>query len=394
MQTKTLLSALLCLLFVGSAAAQTSTSQTSTTQRQGTIGRTARAAAAQTHIPSGTNMSVRVNETLNSETSQAGDRFTGTLTEDMMVDGMVVFPRGSEVAGRVISATPSGRLSSSGVLELTLNTIRQGNSYANISTTPFEVKGESHTKSNTTKIGGGAAIGAVIGAIAGGGKGAAIGAGVGAAAGAGTAAATGKKEAKVESEAVLRFVTSSTSSVAVGTVSQQRDGRTVYNEGDYRDEVRREDDPPVLTRRDRGNNTTTSNTTGQTNSNQSGTMTTNSDGTTSCNCSYDSQLFTARDRRVISSCLKATRGALPMSNARSTITRSVRAQLVKGNTLPAEVQDRVRSLPLSCVNQLQDLPNELERVVFERDVLLIDGQNRILDMFSVSASAASTSTVR
>lgn len=121
-------------------------------------------------------------------------------------------------------------------------------------------------------------------------------------------------------------------------------------------------------------------------------MTNNQDGATTSNCSYDSQLFTARDRRVISSCLKATRGALPLSTARSTITRSVRSQLVKGNTLPFEIQERVRSLPLSCVNQLPDLPNELERVVFERDVLLIDGQNRILDMFSISASAASSTT--
>lgn len=43
-------------------------------------------------------------------------------------------------------------------------------------------RGKSHTKSNATKIGGGAGAGAVIGALAGGGKGAAIGAGADAAA--------------------------------------------------------------------------------------------------------------------------------------------------------------------------------------------------------------------
>ena len=79
---------------------------------------------------------------------------------------------------------------------------------------PLVIKGESHSKSNVTKIGGGAALGAVIGAIAGGGKGAAIGTLAGGAAGTGAAAATGKKPAIVESEAVLTFVTSSASASA------------------------------------------------------------------------------------------------------------------------------------------------------------------------------------
>ena len=79
---------------------------------------------------------------------------------------------------------------------------------------PLVIKGESHSKSNVTKIGGGAALGAVIGAIAGGGKGAAIGTLAGGAAGTGAAAATGKKPAIVESEAVLTFVTSSASAPA------------------------------------------------------------------------------------------------------------------------------------------------------------------------------------
>jgi hypothetical protein len=76
-----------------------------------------------------------------------------------------------------------------------------------IATHAHSVKGKGHTKSNATKIGGGAAAGALIGALAGGGKGAAIGAGVGAGAGTGVAVATGKEEAVVPAEAALTFTT-------------------------------------------------------------------------------------------------------------------------------------------------------------------------------------------
>ena len=90
-----------------------------------------------------------------------------------------------------------------GELHLTLRTIRTGGRTYAVAVRTIVIKGESHTKSNVTKIGGGTAMGALIGAIAGGGKGAAIGAGVGAAAGTGVAAGTGKKPAVVEPEMVL-----------------------------------------------------------------------------------------------------------------------------------------------------------------------------------------------
>src|SRR5436305_5707844 len=139
-------------------------------------------------MPGGTAINVRVNENLSSEDSRTGDRFTGVLTQPVVVNGRTAFSAGTDVSGQVTSAKQSGRLSDPGVLELTLLSI--GNT--SVSSQPFVIKGASHTKSNAGKIGGGAAAGAIIGGIAGGGKGAAIGAGVGAGAGAATAAATGK----------------------------------------------------------------------------------------------------------------------------------------------------------------------------------------------------------
>jgi uncharacterized membrane protein len=81
-----------------------------------------------------------------------------------------------------------------------------------VKTSAFHAKGKSHTKSNVTKIGGGAAAGALIGGLVGGGKGALIGTAAGAGAGTGVAAATGKQEAVVHAESALTFTLSSPAS--------------------------------------------------------------------------------------------------------------------------------------------------------------------------------------
>src|SRR6266404_4025448 len=127
-------------------------------------------------IPVGTELQVRINENLTSETAQPGDQFTASLVNSIEDEnGKIIFGRGAYISGRVISAKPSGRLSDSGELVLSISSIRSGSQTANITVGPYEVKGQSHTGSNTGKIGGGAALGAIIGGIAGGGKGAAIG---------------------------------------------------------------------------------------------------------------------------------------------------------------------------------------------------------------------------
>ena len=126
-------------------------------------------------IPSGTSIRVRMIDNLSSEKTQVGDTFRGTLDEAIQVNGREVYPKGADVIGRVTDAHPTGRLSEPGELDLVLNTVSSGTVAASINVEPLVIKGESHAKSNVTKIGGGAALGAVIGAIAGGGKGDAIG---------------------------------------------------------------------------------------------------------------------------------------------------------------------------------------------------------------------------
>ena len=159
------------------------------------------AIASAATIPAGTHVAVRLDQAISSGTAHTGDSFTASLTQDLVVNGNKIAKSGSPVQGRVTYAKASGRLSSPGVVTIRLTSIA-GQA---VHTTSVSRKGQSHTKSNATKIGGGAAAGAVIGALAGGGKGAAIGAGVGAGAGTGVAAATGKKEAIIPSESALSF---------------------------------------------------------------------------------------------------------------------------------------------------------------------------------------------
>jgi hypothetical protein len=164
------------------------------------------AAAAQT-IPSGTKLTVRTGSEMSSGTAKVGDRFDASLARDLVVNGKTIAKAGAPVRGKVTHAKSSGRLHDPGELTLRLTSVQVNGKMVPISSSGYHAKGKGHTKSNATKIGGGAAAGALIGALAGGGKGALIGSAVGAGAGTGVAAATGKEEAVVPAETALTFTT-------------------------------------------------------------------------------------------------------------------------------------------------------------------------------------------
>jgi len=157
-------------------------------------------------LTAGTLLSVRLMEALSSDRVQAGDSFSATLDQPVVVDGYVIAERGARVSGKVISAEKAGRVKGLAQLsvELTQFTTSDGQKI-HIQTDPFVREGPKSTKSDAAKVGAGAGIGAIIGAIAGGGKGAAIGAGVGGAAGTGTVMATRGKPAVLPVETRLSF---------------------------------------------------------------------------------------------------------------------------------------------------------------------------------------------
>lgn len=157
-------------------------------------------------VPEGSEIVVRMVNTLSTNRSLPGDRFEATLEKPLTVDGWLVAPKGSRVEGRVLESKKAGRVK--GVAELSFDLVRLATAdgkNVDITTAPFGEAGEKSRNEDLKKIGWGAGIGAVIGAIAGGGKGAAIGAGAGAGAGAGTVLATRGETVVVPTETRLTF---------------------------------------------------------------------------------------------------------------------------------------------------------------------------------------------
>jgi hypothetical protein len=160
-------------------------------------------------VPAGTELSVRLVNSISSGTASAGSSFEATLASPLVVGGVEVAAVGSSVTGTVTNAVSSGRLSKPAELNLTLNSLTpKGGSSVPISTSTWGAKGDSHKKRDIEMIGGGAAGGALIGALAGGKKGAAIGTLIGGGGGTAVAAGTGKKEIVLASETKLGFTLS------------------------------------------------------------------------------------------------------------------------------------------------------------------------------------------
>lgn len=162
-------------------------------------------AAVRTTVPTGTEISVRINDQISSEEVAAGDTFSGTLDAPVYVGDAVAIPARADVQGRVVEVKSAGKFAGRSELFLQLTRVSYNGRNYTISTNNWEKYGASRGKNTAAKVGGGAAIGAVIGGIAGGAKGAAIGAGVGAGAGTGAQAITKSEQIVLRPETLLTF---------------------------------------------------------------------------------------------------------------------------------------------------------------------------------------------
>ena len=158
-------------------------------------------------VPIGTNLKIRVEDTLSSKDSRVGDRFTATALDPVRFNE-------AKVTGHISSIQKSGKVKGRTSMNLAFNSIelpdgRRGVLHGYV-TRVYGTNGgradneggvESSSRSNQAlkRSGIGAAAGAILGGIAGGGKGAAIGLILGGAGGAGSLAVQGSKELKIES---------------------------------------------------------------------------------------------------------------------------------------------------------------------------------------------------
>jgi hypothetical protein len=158
-------------------------------------------------VPVGTDLKVRINDTLSSKDSRVGDRFTATVVDPSRFDE-------ARVSGHISSIQKSGKVKGRTSMNLAFDSIelrdgRRGVLHGYVTRVYGDDSGKaddeggiqsgSRTNQTIKRSGIGAGVGAIIGGIAGGGKGAAIGLIVGGAGGAGSLAIKGSKELKIES---------------------------------------------------------------------------------------------------------------------------------------------------------------------------------------------------
>ncbi len=156
-------------------------------------------------LAAGMGLTIRMEESVDTERNRVGDSFRATLEEPISVGSQIILPRGSEVKGAIAYSRESGKVSGRSELILELTEIRaNGKSYA-LQTSDYSEVGVSQGKKTAAAATGAAALGAVIGAIAGGGKGAAIGAVTGGAVGGGVAVLTSGQTLRVPAETILQF---------------------------------------------------------------------------------------------------------------------------------------------------------------------------------------------
>ncbi|HEY1215812.1 MAG TPA: hypothetical protein VGE93_19450 [Bryobacteraceae bacterium] len=157
-------------------------------------------------IPPGTYITVRVNQELSSSRNHAGDTFTATLEQPVVVNGIVVASPGETVSGRITEASKSGRIEGLARLgvQLTELSLVDGQQIP-IQSQFISQVGPGSKGRDAGAIAGTTGLGALIGAAAAGGSGAAIGAGAGAAASAIGVLVTRGHDSVIGPEEMLTF---------------------------------------------------------------------------------------------------------------------------------------------------------------------------------------------
>jgi len=153
-------------------------------------------------VPAGTELDVRLEKPISSDSAQVEDRFTATTVADLYNGNKVLIPAGSGVRGVVTSVNKAGRIDRTGRLTLAFDRVTvDGRSYPMHGTVTKALQSGGY-RQDAAKIGAGAGVGAIIGGILGGMKGALAGILIG---GGGVVAATEGQDVNLPAETVLRI---------------------------------------------------------------------------------------------------------------------------------------------------------------------------------------------
>lgn len=124
------------------------------------------------YLPAGTDLVVELTQTLSTDDSRVGDRFTATVKEPLVArNGEIVVPRGAVVTGVVTGLDPSDRIGDQAAIRLAFESLTIGNQVYPLRAAIVETDVDVSTNGLgdvAQEAGIGAAAGAALGAILGG----------------------------------------------------------------------------------------------------------------------------------------------------------------------------------------------------------------------------------
>ncbi len=161
-------------------------------------------AAAMT-IPAGTTLTVRMAESVDSESSHAGQIVRATVDTPIMINGHVAVPQGAEAIGRITAIESPGRFRGRAVVAMELTALNFDGKSIGVMTSAYQEVGNARGKQTAKYSAGGGLIGTLLGAITGGKKGAFIGGAVGAAGGAMAQVVRGRDPLTIPAESLVLF---------------------------------------------------------------------------------------------------------------------------------------------------------------------------------------------
>ena len=150
---------------------------------------------AQTSLPTGTAVKMKLETTLATFSSKTGDPFSARVTEPVVVNGKTVIPIGATVAGRVTKANEPRRIAGKPTIAifpehlvlpngdrfmLNASLVDTNARHGTDVNMEGQFKGAGHDGKDLTEIGMGTGGGMLVGGLAGGGKGLLIGGAIGA----------------------------------------------------------------------------------------------------------------------------------------------------------------------------------------------------------------------
>src|SRR5258708_5701883 len=187
------------------------------------------------NLAAGTMITVRVDQLLSTNHNVAGDTFTASLVQPLIVNGFIVARRGQTIAGRVADADKGGRVKGTSRLGLELVELSLvDGQQVPVRTQLMQYNAGTSNGRDAAAIGVTTGAGAAIGAAAGGGAGAGIGAGAGAVASTIGVLLTRGHPTEVYPESVLTFRTVEPVSISTDRSAQAFEP---VRQGDYARQV-------------------------------------------------------------------------------------------------------------------------------------------------------------